>query len=107
MKLLDYIGIIFQEKEHPYSPAVDKLLAKVMRDGHLTGAGQDWVDVRVGSGNYSFWAGDKWWGDLAEATCNGKYIYENKRPSRLMQLKFWRWVEKNGICRSIDSEVFA
>ena len=99
MKVTDYIGILFQEKDFPHSEYVDKLLTQIMQAGLLTGVNDNWIRVHFGASDYAFWAGDKWWGDLSKATRDGKYLYSDKRPSRLVQIKFWRWVERNGLSR--------
>lgn len=95
MDLRDKIMILFLEKSAEYNPSVNQFIKAVIRDGEILNNDGCNIVVRLYNKDYHIWTDDSYWRcDLTSCKDeNGEYIYRNRRPSRLTQLRFWRWYE--------------
>ncbi len=103
MRLCDVLSIYIGMQDYPYSPVADALLEAFMAEGTVMHIEPDYMFIHVqyhgknyavvGLGRYSF--------DLSsayEVDSRGVFrtLYSEKRPSRKVKHRFWRWVEDSG-----------
>ena len=95
MDLRDTIMILFLEKSTEYDSSVNRFIKAVIRDGKILNDDGCNVVVSLYNKDYILYKDDLHWNfDLTSCRDeNGEYIYNNRRPSRITQLRFWKWYE--------------
>ena len=95
MDFRDKIMILFLEKSTEYDPSVNKFIKVVIRDGKILNNDGCYIVVSLYNKDYCIWKDDLNWSfDLTSCKDeNGEYIYKNRRPSRITQIRFWKWYE--------------
>lgn len=112
MKLSDKLCILIGLQMYKYSWDVDYFLEKIIADGKILGLTNNdyFVMVEYKGSYYKIWITNRWYADLTMAFKtdeNGRELhkmYGDLRPSRKVKLKFWNWLENNGIHKQKKDE---
>lgn len=105
MKLSDKLCILMGLQLYKYSWDVDYFLEKIIDDGKILGLTNNdyFVMVEYKGSYYKIWITNRWYADLTTAFKTDEKgfeltrMYGDLRPSRKVKLKFWKWLESNGI----------
>ena len=113
MKLSTRLWILLGPQLYKYSRDVDYFIGKRIENGKILGLTNNeyFVFVEYKGHYYKLWITNRWYADLTSAyrtDADGNMyerMYKNIRPSRRVKLKFWEWLESNGIhMRKADKE---
>lgn len=112
MKLSDKLWIIMGPQLYKHSKDVDYFLEKIIADGKILGlTNNDYlVMVEYKGRYYKIWITNRWYADLTMAFKTDEKgfeltkMYGDLRPSRMVKLKFWKWLESNGIYKPKKDE---
>lgn len=108
MKLSFYekLNIYFDLKNYPYSPKVDEILESIIKEGKFIKFKYCTALLEYRGKQYEIWIANHPYASLSnliEVSPERYRIYDNLRPSRKIQVKFFEWLcEQSGYTGNLE-----
>lgn len=103
MNIFQKFDIIFKKKKCYYCKEIDDIILRFIEKGTYVDHFRWYIIIKYNNELYKLWIGDFSFNDLTHCyKCNNpkdfntnlEKIYEDWRPSRKVQIKFWKWAEQ-------------
>ena len=100
------LNIYFDLKNYSYSPKVDEILESIIKEGKFIKFEYCTALLEYKGKQYEIWIANHPYGSLSnlrEVSPERYRIYDNLRPSRKMQVKFFEWLcEQSGYTGDLE-----
>lgn len=99
MKFMEKLCITLSLHNCRYSPYVDEFIKNLVREGKLVSYNRYRAEIKWRGVHYGVWIENYPYADLSDVIqYNDRTIlYRDLRPSRVTQIAFWEWMNKQGV----------
>ena len=99
MKFMEKLCIILSLHNCRYSPYVDEFIKNLVREGKLVSYNRYRAEIKWRGVHYGVWIENYPYADLTDVKRynDNTILYRDFRPSRVTQIAFWEWMNKQGV----------
>lgn len=104
MKFMEKLCITLSLHNYRYSPYVDEFIKNLVREGKLVSYNRYRAKIKWRGVHYGVWIANYPYADLSDVKRynDNTILYRELRPSRVTQIAFWEWMNKQGVYPGSD-----
>lgn len=99
MNFMDKLCIFLSLHNGKYSPYVNEFIRSLVSEGELIVRDRYRVEIKWRGVHYGVWIENYPYADLTDVKRynDNTILYRELRPSRVTQIAFWEWMNKQGV----------